>query len=327
MIAWSDTGTIAGFRLFLIVASFVLGIIAIIATLLAFFGATWWPFDWLANVRWYLMWILLIVAIIYSLTARGWLLIALVVALGINAFFVLPLWLGSQPEATGEDSITVAHLDAEGGFSDRPEAMEWLRTVDADVLLISQGTSEIINQIVGPESPWIVLLAPELENTAGQIVLGTQPWDVAVTPTGQGSDTVVRVTVGGPATTYDVVTAWGPTVTNSTNADRLEARLDTIESLTASATNPVVVVGNLGATRWTYGMRALLSDTPLRDATEGEGYLSTSNASSLPVVGGWLGLPLDVVLMTPTITPISLETGPNLSADHLPVRVVVGHTG
>lgn len=326
MIAWTDTGTIAGFRLFLIVASAIVGGLATLATVLAFFSSTWWGFDWLTNLRWYFVWLLLISAVVYSLTAKGWLLIVFVVALGVNVLLVMPLWLGSQPESTGEDSIVVAHLDAAGGFDDRNEAMDWLRTVDADVLLIAQGSSVTVEQLTGEGSDWIVLLEPEIENTAGQLVFGKQAWDVAVTPTGVGSDTVIRVTVGSGDVTYDVITAYGPTATNGPDADRLVARLDTIASLAEASPNPIVVVGNLGTTRWTHGMRSLLSNTPLRDATEGKGYLATSSASSLPVIGGWIGLPLDLVLMSDGATPIEIETGPDLTADHLPVRVIVAPT-
>jgi hypothetical protein len=115
--------------------------------------------------------------------------------------------------------------------------------------------------------------------------------------------------------------------TSSENADRLTARLDTIKTLTESATHPVVVIGNLGATIWTSGMRNLFSTSELRDAAKGFGYLSTSNASGVPIIGGWMGLPLDVVLMTPDATPIELDTGPDIGAGHLPVNVLVGPVG
>jgi hypothetical protein len=106
----------------------------------------------------------------------------------------------------------------------------------------------------------------------------------------------------------------------------LQARLDTIKAVMQTATNPVVVIGNVGATLWTHGMRDLVSTTDLRDAAKGEGYLSTSNVSGLRIVGGWLGLPLDVVLMTSDITPISLNTGPDVGAENLPVSVIFGPT-
>ena len=204
--------------------------------------------------------------------------------------------------------------------------MLWLRDSEADIVLVAGGTSEIIDLVVASNTEWIALVAPEVEHTAGQIVLAKQEWDIAITPTGHGSDTVLRITAGDANNSYDIITAWGPTASSGDKADRLQARLDTITAVTQSATNPVVVIGNLGATLWTHGMRDLVSTTDLRDATKGEGYLSTSNVSGLPIVGGWLGLPLDVVLMTSAITPITFNTGPDVSAENLPISVIFGPT-
>ena len=285
MIGWTDTGTVAGFRLFLVVASMIIGGLAAISTVLAFFGSTWWPFDYLANLRWYFLWILLFASIIYSLTAKGWLLIVFIAALAVNGSLIAPLWIDSQPEATGENSIHVVHLDATGGFDDRNAATSWLIESEADIVLIAGGTSEIINRVVTSDSGWIALVAPEIENTAGQIILAKQEWDIAVTPTGEGADAVLRITVGDTSSAYDIITAWGPIASSAENADRLQARLDTIKAVMQTATNPVVVIGNVGATLWTHGMRDLVSTTDLRDAAKGEGYLSTSNVSGLRIVG------------------------------------------
>lgn len=304
----------------------ILGGLAAVATVVAFFGSSWWLFDYLANLRWYLLWILLVSAIVYALSAKGWMLIILIVGVVINAVVLLPLWSGSQPEATGEHTLAIVHLDASGGFGDPRSAMDWLRESDADLIVISSGTSSIVENVASQDSGWVVLLEPETQNVSGTIVLGRASWPVAVTPTGVGTDTVVRITANGFEHTYEVVTASGPTATSSDKAERLAARLNTIKAITLSAAHDVVVIGDLGATRWTRGMRDLLADTDLRDATEGKGYLSTTNVSSLPIIGGWLGLPLDVVLMTSPITPLELDTGPDISARQLPVRITVGPT-
>ncbi len=325
MIYWNDTGTVAGIRLFLIVGSMILGGIAAIATVVAFFGSSWWLFDYLANFRWYLFWILVFASVVYALTARGWMLIVLIAAAAVNAALIIPMWFGSQPESTGEESLRIVQVDASGGFDDRVEAFDWFKASDADLLIILGGSTVISNDVTSDEeTDWLTIFEPEIDNTAGIVVLGKEQWDVAVTPTGVGNDTVVRITTGNATGSYEVITAWGPMGSSSENADRLAARLDTIQTLTESATRPVVVVGNLGATVWTSSMRELISTSELRDAAKGFGYLSTSNASGVPIIGGWMGLPLDVVLMTPDATPIELDTGPDIGAGHLPIDVLVG---
>ena len=71
MMPWGDTGTLAGLRLAVWVAAFIFGILAAIATIAAFFGDTWWLFDYLANLRWWLFWISLLSAVFYGMLNEG----------------------------------------------------------------------------------------------------------------------------------------------------------------------------------------------------------------------------------------------------------------
>ena len=57
---------------------------------------------------------------------------------------------------------------------------------------------------------------------------------------------------------------------------------------------------------------------------EGRGYLSTWPVSDFPLIGGWIGIPVDVVLMSRELTPLSLVTGPDIGAHHLPVTTIIG---
>ncbi|MCB1247133.1 MAG: hypothetical protein KDB69_07705 [Acidimicrobiia bacterium] len=326
MIYWNDTGTVAGIRLFLVVVSMIFGGLAALASIASLFGSTWWLFDYFANLRWYFLWILVAAAVIYSLTAGGWMLLVFIATAALNAYFIVPLWLGSQPESTGEAGFTVVSVDVDGGFSDRDEAFDWFTTVDADLLILANASSVVSTAVVGDEeSDWIVLREPEIENTTGFVILAKQEWDIAEMPTGNGSDSVLRITVGTDET-YQIVTAAGTTATSASGAKRLEDRIDTIRSITDQSSDPVTVIGNLGATMWAHPLVGLVADTDLRDATKGSGYHATSIAWNLPLVGGWIGLPLDVVMMTSDITPIDFGTGPDIGTSHLPVTVTIGPT-
>jgi endonuclease/exonuclease/phosphatase (EEP) superfamily protein YafD len=71
-------------------------------------------------------------------------------------------------------------------------------------------------------------------------------------------------------------------------------------------------------------MQTMRDTVGVRDATVGSGYLATSPVVNIPLIGGWIGLPIDVVLMTDEITPLELSTGPDIGSGHLPVTVLVG---
>lgn len=323
MISYHETGIGATLRLALVIALTIIGGAASIATVAAFFGDVWWGFDLAANYRWHLMWIALIAAILYALTAKG---IATVVFLGaavLNGWLIAPLWTGSQPAATGEDGVTIVHVDLSGDVADYEAALRWLFDSNGDLILIAGVTEKRAQPLVANGSPYTMLAAPESADSSGIVILGKDSWKVDTTMTEDGQP-VYQVSVPSGNGLIDIVTAWGDMATSGEAADALKLRLEAVGEAVNTATNPVAVVGNLGATRWSKGMRTLESTTDLRDASEGFGYLATSPVSTLPVIGGWVGLPIDVVFMEPTVTPLELDTGPDIGADHLPLTVIVG---
>ena len=318
------TGVVNGVRTAIIIMAIGLGAMASLATVLAFFGSVWWGFDLVANFRWQLMWLALIASVIYALSSRGIATILFIAAMLVNAWLIAPMWLGSQPEATGEDGTRVVAIDVFGGSTDEETTLRWLFDTQADLIIASGATNDRLSALATDGSPYRVLAAPIEDDRAGIVILARDDYAVrSVTTVGHGQQ-VYTVTVPGAGGPVDVVTAWGELATSGVEADELAERLSAIEEIVATSSNDVAVVGSLGATRFAASVRSLLSSTDLRDATEGSGYLSTWPASDIPIVGGWIGIPLDVVFMTPGITPLELTTGPNVGVGHLPVTFVVG---
>lgn len=315
---------LAGLRSALIIMLFIVGGGAVVLTVAAFFGDRWWLFDYAANFRWHLFWLLIIAAILYTLVSRG---LASIVFLGaalINAWLIAPSWLTDQPAAIGREGVTIVHADIHPGVNDLDFALRWIFDTEADLIFVAGTTAERMGPLAEHGSPYSIIAAPENPNQAGIVILGTSPWTVESFTTDHFGEVVYRITVGSNDEAVDVVTAWGDLGSNSLEADKLAARLATVAEAVASASRPVAVIGNLGATRWTNDMRIMQATLGLRDATEGFGYLATSPVSGVPVIGGWIGIPIDIVLMTEEIMPLELKTGPDIGADHLPVTVVIG---
>jgi hypothetical protein len=322
--SYNETGLMAGLRTALIILLVLGGSVLSALSVAAFFGDKWWFFDYVANYRWHMFWALLLAAIIYALIARGIAAIVFIAAALLNAWLIAPLWMGDQPAATGEDGVRIVHVDVYPTVTDRDHVRRWLLATEADLIVVGGTTFERMEPLTLDGSPYSIIAAPRVVGNAGVVVLGTQEWPVEVTLTNIFAEPVYRITVGSNGETINVVTTWGELNSNSKKAERLEARLETVSAAVSSSPHPVAVIGNLGATRWTHGMETMRDTVGLRDATEGLGYLSTAPVYGIPIIGGWLGLPIDVVLMTEGITPLELTTGPDIGAEHLPVTVVVG---
>ena len=70
----------------------IVGVIATLATILGFFGSTWWLFDFVANYRVHIAIVLVIIAIVYALLFSKAMALLFVGVAVINGLLVLPLY-------------------------------------------------------------------------------------------------------------------------------------------------------------------------------------------------------------------------------------------
>jgi len=295
-----------------------IGILATVATVAGFFGGVWWGLDLIANYRWQVMWAALIAAVLYALSGKGIFTAVFIVAAAINLWLILPAWVANQPPASGEDTVRVTHIDLSGMLDDVDGAIAWLVNTEADLLLVA-GTSPGTVDAISRSDPSYVLLSSESVGS-GVAVFARDNWHTT-TEFDTIGDPVYRISVPSGTGAIDVITAWGAMATSGTTADALAERFATVTDMVTSSGNPVLVIGNLGATKWSVVSRRLLGDTTLRDATGGFGYLSTWPTSNLPIIGRWVGIPIDVAYIGPTLTPLDVIVGPDIGAGHLPLTI------
>jgi endonuclease/exonuclease/phosphatase (EEP) superfamily protein YafD len=319
----TGTGVGAGARAVIVIATTFVGAFVTLVTALAFLGSTWWVFDFFANFRWQFMWLALACAIIYALTAKGLASVVFIAAAIVNGFVLSPLWFGSQPAGTGENGVTVVSLDMDGSTSDEERVLNWLFDTDADLIIVSGVSDARLQPLVVDGSPYQTIVAPP-ENSTGIAIIGKGPFTSEERRTGATDEPIYLINLPSGEDVITVVTAWAELATSADAAGAVAERTATIHEIVRTRSHPVAVIGPLGATRFTSPMRDLLSTSGLRDASEGSGYLATTPVSGIPLIGGWIGIPLDVVLMTADITPLGLESGPDVGVNHLPISVTIG---
>lgn len=104
---------------------------------------------------------------------------------------------------------------------------------------------------------------------------------------------------------------------NQTAFERRNAELEEIGKLMASSEAERILIGDLNITPWSPYYRELIRQTGLYNARKGFG-LKPTWPTELP---GLVRIPLDHVLLSPGLRVLSLETGPELGSDHLPLLV------
>jgi endonuclease/exonuclease/phosphatase (EEP) superfamily protein YafD len=93
-------------------------------------------------------------------------------------------------------------------------------------------------------------------------------------------------------------------------------QLDQVARFVANQAGPVIVLGDLNATPWSYYFERLVRESRLTDSSKGRGIHPTWPASVFP-----LRIPIDHCLVSPEIGVIHRMTGNSVGSDHLPLVV------
>jgi len=93
-------------------------------------------------------------------------------------------------------------------------------------------------------------------------------------------------------------------------------QLHDVAKFVRSQTNPVIVLGDLNATPWSYYFRRFLIESGLTDSSKGRGIHATWPADLFP-----LRIPIDHCLVSVEIGVVNRTTGNNVGSDHLPIVV------
>ncbi len=295
---------------------FLLGAAATLGTILGFFGATWWGFDRLADLRLPYIVILVTTAVIYGFVFRRALSALFLLAAVANAVLLAPMWLSAQPVVASNDSIRVVSLDTGESSETRREIIEWINQEEADVALLFRTTGDWAATLDDSGVPYRILNTPVAADAIGRpLVLVRHNATASPLPPIPGSDVTVRV-----ANETGSITVIGLAVRSPGSTSAADDRIGRFTALNAAALDmegPVVVTGNLEASRWSHAFKLLAGG--MTNSEDGFGYAATWPSYDWPFVGSYTGLPVDHAIYVGAITVPHRRVGPDLGPAHRPL--------
>ncbi len=292
------------------------GVVGTLATVLGFFGSTWWLFDFAANFRAHLAVVLLIVALSYSLLfskTTGLFFLAMAV---INGLIVLPLYTGSPAPAAAGESLTIVSFNVNQRASLADVTLRWLETVDTDVVVLVDSTDDWIRQVELASSYQLQNGMP-VDRTYGITVLAHEELTTEIIRVTNIRDVVVRVEAdisGTPVAIYGIQSRPASNESDASLRDDYFAEVTQMVSRESIAT---VVVGDFQSTSWSHNFRNLLSEADLVDSLHGYGLQTTWPADRWT----FFRMPFDHLLHSEDLTTVERSLGPILGVAHRPIVV------
>ncbi|MEN8112986.1 MAG: endonuclease/exonuclease/phosphatase family protein [Actinomycetota bacterium] len=302
-------------RKFLSAFLFAVGAIATLVTIAGFFGDQWWALDSASDWRFVLFVVLIVTSIVYGLVFRRALSAVFLLAAIANAVLLAPMWLSTQADAVSSERIRFVTFDADGSGDHRRAVVDWINAAEVDVAIVFNTNGWWVDTLELTGAPYTIVGQPDDERTVGTLVLARHDTSVSPSPSVEGADVTLSVTKGSQSLKVIGVAEHRPI--SGYDAEQRIERFAAVNAAAVASGTPAVVAGNLDASRWSHAFTHIAEG--LVNSEDGFGYAATWPSITWPVVGSYVGLPLDHALYSGDITVLRREVGPDLGAGRLPL--------
>jgi len=299
------------------------GVIACLATCCGFLGRFHWFLDLFSHFRVQYLIGLLVLGIIFLIgsfrkTAAIMLLFACV-----NLALVLPLYFSEDPSQEGSaPCLRVMLINVNTRLGDPDRVRNAISGAAPDILILEEISSRWMAALTWLTNTHPYALSEPRDDNFGIGLFSRLPMtDAEVVYIGAAEVPSIVVTITTPETNLQVIATHPvPPIGREYSAlrdDQLNMLPDYV-----NPTLPVLLVGDLNATPWSFPFRQLLDHTGLRDSAKGHGVQPT-----WPNNNFFLRVPIDHCLHSSEIIVTDRRIGEDVSSDHYPLIVDFKITG
>ncbi len=286
-------------------------------SILGLFASHWWLLDLFNHFQWQYFFALVLLSVAL-LALKSFRLAALAgVMLILPLARITPTWRnpGTDP---GGSSLRVATFNVLSANKRHDDALRWIRKTDPDLIFLPE---------VDPV--WAVALKPLstshphviehiVEGNFGFALYSKLPiLKHSIEPCGKMELPLLIAKISSPKGEFTLFGAHPVPPSSEFWSSERDAFLTEIARHTRAISDPILLLGDLNATRWSHGMRPLF-ETGWIDSSDGHACPPTwMNANPI------ISIPIDHVMFRPTKNrPIYCRdrwVGPDLGSDHRPV--------
>lgn len=295
-----------------------LGSVVCIFTATAFFGGIGWLFEISSHFRVQYAACLMVPAVFFSLRRRFRAVVIFAGFAAANLIVVGHCLSGAKsPRKTGDHNLRVMLINVRTENKRYDLVIACINKYRPDLLVVEEVDERWLNELGRLREEYPYVKHEPREDNFGVAMFSRLAINSAeiVYPGGAEVPSVTaQLEVGDRRLT---VLGTHPLPPGSPSNFRLRnEQLDAVAKWVRSQTNPVVVLGDLNATPWSYYFRRFVSESGLVDSSKGTGIHATWPAGFFP-----LRIPIDHCLASPDIGVAGKMIGGNVGSDHLPVIV------
>lgn len=287
-------------------------------SLAGFLGQWWWVFDLASHFRvQYVVVLLLTCAILVSLRHRGFAAVAgafAILNLSLIATMYLPPPGSSKSAADGARALLVNVNTANTHYQ---AVLDLVARCDPDLLVILEVDDRWMSELQQLTAHYPHSISRPRSDHFGIALYSKHPFVTSeIVTVGQHHlpSVLVKTKIAGHEMFIFGTHALPPV--SAGHARLRDKHLEEIAAMLTSLDAPVLLLGDLNTTPFSYSFRRLLGESGLIDGSRGMGYQPTWPAGAFPLL-----IPIDHCLHSRDLGIRSKETGPAVGSDHYPVIV------
>ena len=302
-----------------VVASFT-----IILSILTLFDKHHWLIELFTHFKLQYLLASVVCSIILALYKNHRFSIVLLFVAVLNAFYVLP-WYFSYPENTSENNntdLTIIHSNVYRDNNDFEGFIELINQESPDLFVMQEVNDKWLSEVNELESVYPHMFKTPRNDNFGIALFSKHPFESVKKIKWNTSNVPSIVATIGINEQFVTVIATHPLP--PVNIDYYKSRNSQINNLAELARNhqgPLVIIGDLNITTWSYDYKPLELGTNLRNAKKGFGSLPTWPAQFLLPI---FMIPIDHCLVSSHFVVNDIRVGNNIGSDHLPLIVKLG---
>ncbi len=304
--------------------------LAILLTLLSFFGEKHWILDLTTHGRLQYFTFFMMAFTLFALKwSRGWVFVSLVFLL-LNGMSVVPFYwpvgVESLSEATNKGAslkLIQANLWGRAGGVSCQNLIPYIDEMSPDVLTVEEFSPAchqvFIDEGIEKKYPYARHVIPTRISLYSRIPLDASR--IQYVYAGNGSSIIAELTIGSQPVTLIMAHATRPM--DAVSNESQKQHFYEMSKIIQDENQPVFVVGDLNTTPWSSVYRKFITETGLRDSQQGFGiqpsWPATYHIPPIHLLPPLFGI--DHVLVSSEFRVKQRKLGPRIGSDHLPVFV------
>lgn len=294
------------------------GVIISISTILGFLGALYWFLDLFSHFRVQYFIGLVIISLLLLIPQKHKIALCFGFFAIVNLSMILPLYfVRTKDTFNSQLSNRVLLINVNTQFGSPSKVIKIIQDYDPDMVVLEEIDYKWFSQLRSPMVSYPYSEIQPQEDNFGIALYSKYPFtqsDIVYIGDAEVPSIIAEIETNNGRFTILATHPLPPT-----SKEYFLCRNDQFEKLPQyirGATSPVMLVGDLNTSPWSYHFKNLLKQAGLKDSSQGRGVQPTWPSYS-PI----LLIPIDHCLYSSGIEIIQKEVGPNVDSDHYPVII------